>query len=619
MIAWSRDAVDIAKTLHAQNPALYDHFGSFRSNMLSLVRADGALDLYDGVIRARDADGALLFDGASDQGYLDLIEEEVKPWTYMKFPFLKSLGREHGWYRVGPLARLQNCDFIPSPLAEASAASSSTGARASRIHGTLAYHWARMIELLHCMEVIAELLDDPDILAGELMASGPRRHSGVGVIEAPRGTLIHHYEVGDDDLVTMLQPDRQHHPQQPGHERGGALGGARVPRRPGADRRPAQPHRGGHPRLRPLPVLRHARAGQDAAGSGAGRCRRRAARSRREVVRGRLRASAGARAHDAAAAGFRLGQPQPRRRCAGPAVRGAAARELHAARRHRVPRRLPADGRARARPAAAARACSSSMPAWAARRRSRRWRCAPPPTAASAAMRCRRRRCCRCTANCTTTDAPPCTLLAIRGHALRAGRSRPAPPRWRTWTRRCSGRGAGCRCRRPTRPEAGPIHAIARLPDPGSTRSNRGQHHEIRSATRTHPADLRAGAGRRPRQPAAPADRPPRQAGGALCRHHAHHRLRARQLRQFRAAAHRRADAVQGAEPDPPCRAQLGLPGGQPGRVRGHRAGAAAARRALVHRHRRCRVPEPGHPARVAARATWWCWAATMSTRWTTA
>ena len=119
MIAWAQDAVDIAKQLHGQNPALYNSFGSFRSNMLSLVRADGALDLYDGVIRARDADGKILFDGASDQGYLDLIEEEVKPWTYMKFPFLKSLGRDLGWYRVGPLARLQNCDFIPSPLAEA--------------------------------------------------------------------------------------------------------------------------------------------------------------------------------------------------------------------------------------------------------------------------------------------------------------------------------------------------------------------------------------------------------------------------------------------------------------------------------------------------------------------
>lgn len=202
MIAWAQDAVDIAKQLHAQNPALYDSFGSVRSNMLSLVRADGALDLYDGVIRARDAAGQILFDGASDQGYLDLIEEEVKPWTYMKFPFLKSLGAELGWYRVGPLARLQNCDFIPSPLAEAQRRLFLDWGQGEPIHATLAYHWARMIEVLHCIEVIQELLDDPAILAGELMALGPRQRGGVGVIEAPRGTLIHHYEVGDDDLVT---------------------------------------------------------------------------------------------------------------------------------------------------------------------------------------------------------------------------------------------------------------------------------------------------------------------------------------------------------------------------------------------------------------------------------
>jgi len=202
MIAWSQDAVGIAKTLHAQNPALYDRFGAMRSHMLSLVRADGALELYDGVIRARDADGALLFDGASDQGYLDLIEEEVRPWSYMKFPFLKSLGAQHGWYRVGPLARVQNCDFIPSPLAEGERREFVDWGRGQPLHGSLAYHWARMIELLHCMEVIAGLLEDPDILAGELMARGERRRGGIGVIEAPRGTLIHHYEVGDDDLVT---------------------------------------------------------------------------------------------------------------------------------------------------------------------------------------------------------------------------------------------------------------------------------------------------------------------------------------------------------------------------------------------------------------------------------
>ena len=203
MKAWAQDAVAIARSLHAQNPQLYDHFGESRAHMLSLVRADGALDLYNGVIRARKADGTILFDGASDQGYLDLIEEEVKPWTYMKFPYLRSLGREHGWYRVGPLARLQNCDFIPSPLAEAARREFLAWGHGAPIHAPLAYHWARMVEVLHCVEVIERLLDDPDILAGELMAGGNRQRSGVGVIEAPRGTLIHHYEVGDDDLVTM--------------------------------------------------------------------------------------------------------------------------------------------------------------------------------------------------------------------------------------------------------------------------------------------------------------------------------------------------------------------------------------------------------------------------------
>jgi NAD-reducing hydrogenase large subunit len=203
MLAWAHDAMGIAKQLHAANPVLYDGFGHSPASMLSLVRADGALDLYDGVIRARDASGKILFDGASDQSYLDLIEEDVKPWTYMKFPFLKSLGPDLGWYRVGPLARLQNCDFIPTPLAEIERREFVAWGKGEPIHAPLAYHWARMVEVLHCMEVIQQLLDDPDLYSGDLMASGPRRRSGVGVLEAPRGTLIHHYEVGDDDLVTM--------------------------------------------------------------------------------------------------------------------------------------------------------------------------------------------------------------------------------------------------------------------------------------------------------------------------------------------------------------------------------------------------------------------------------
>ena len=201
-LAWAEDAVAIAKQLHAANRELYDAFGTFRSKMLSLVRPDGALELYDGVLRARDESGAILVDGAADQGYRGLIEEETKPWTYMKFPHLRALGREAGWYRVGPLARVQNCDFIATPRAEAARREFLAWGGGAPVHATLAYHWARMIEVLHCAEVIAELLADPEILAGELMSTGARTGHGVGIIEAPRGTLIHDYDVGEDDLVT---------------------------------------------------------------------------------------------------------------------------------------------------------------------------------------------------------------------------------------------------------------------------------------------------------------------------------------------------------------------------------------------------------------------------------
>jgi NAD-reducing hydrogenase large subunit len=202
MLQWAQDAVDIAKQLHAQNPALYNSFGSFRSKLMSLVRADGAMDLFDGVLRVRDADGRILFDQVDDQRYLELIEEEVRPWSYMKFPYLRSLGAQLGWYRVGPLARVQNCDFIPSARAEIERQAFVAWGRGEPVHATLAYHWARMIEMLHAVEVIAELLADPALLSGDLLTSGVRQRHGVGMIEAPRGTLIHDYEVGDDDLVT---------------------------------------------------------------------------------------------------------------------------------------------------------------------------------------------------------------------------------------------------------------------------------------------------------------------------------------------------------------------------------------------------------------------------------
>jgi len=201
MIGWSREAVELVKRLHFANVGLYNSFGAFRSNMLSLVAPDGSLDLYHGGFRARDEAGEILFDHVDYSHYWDQITEEVKPWSYMKFPYLKALGPEQGWYKVGPLVRVQNCDQIPTPFADAERREFVDFGGGQPIHATLAYHWARMIEMLFAAEEIKDLLHDDDLLAGELVTGGTRARRGVGVIEAPRGTLIHHYRLNAHDQV----------------------------------------------------------------------------------------------------------------------------------------------------------------------------------------------------------------------------------------------------------------------------------------------------------------------------------------------------------------------------------------------------------------------------------
>jgi NAD-reducing hydrogenase large subunit len=201
ILAWCREAVTLARELYARDAEHNAGFAAMRSPFLSLVRDDGALDLYHGALRARLADGSTLFDHQDYATYWDHIHERVERWSYMKFPFLRELGEARGWYRVGPLARMSTCDFIPTPLAEDERRAFLAFGDGAARHATLGYHWARMIEMLHAAETIAALLDDPDLLGGELAATGHPANRGVGVIEAPRGTLIHHYRVNDDGLI----------------------------------------------------------------------------------------------------------------------------------------------------------------------------------------------------------------------------------------------------------------------------------------------------------------------------------------------------------------------------------------------------------------------------------
>jgi NAD-reducing hydrogenase large subunit len=203
MLTWARGALKIAKDYTVANLEKLAPFGSFDSNHVSLIRADGAMDLYHGNLRAIDAAGKKIFDQVDYQKYLDYIAEEVRPWSYMKFPFIKPLGPEKGWYRVGPLARLNTADFIDTPEAEAARKGFVALTQGKPNNISMAYHWARMIELLHAIEKINALLHDPDLQGQDLVVKGPRRGEAVGLVEAPRGTLFHHYRVNANDQVTM--------------------------------------------------------------------------------------------------------------------------------------------------------------------------------------------------------------------------------------------------------------------------------------------------------------------------------------------------------------------------------------------------------------------------------
>lgn len=203
ILEWARGAVKLARDYTQEHWKDLASFGAFPSNHLSLVREDGALDLYHGYLRAVDPDGNRIFDRVDYRNYHAYIAEEVKPWSYMKFPFIRSLRGERGWYRVGPLARLNTADFIDTPEAEACRREFNTFSGERPQQATMAYHWARMIELLHAAEQIHALLHDPDLQGDDLQATGTRRPEGVGLIEAPRGTLFHHYQVNERDQVTM--------------------------------------------------------------------------------------------------------------------------------------------------------------------------------------------------------------------------------------------------------------------------------------------------------------------------------------------------------------------------------------------------------------------------------
>ncbi|MCS6949809.1 MAG: Ni/Fe hydrogenase subunit alpha [Armatimonadota bacterium] len=177
-------------------------FANFPSLFLGLVTETGALEHYDGVLRVVDSAGNVIADKLDPNDYQEYIGEAVEPWTYLKFPYYKPIGYPEGIYRVGPLARLNLIDRCGTPLADEAWAEFRLLERGA-VLSSFYYHYARLIEILYALERIQQLLNEPDILDTHVQAmAGPNRSEGIGVAEAPRGTLIHHYRIDKDGLIT---------------------------------------------------------------------------------------------------------------------------------------------------------------------------------------------------------------------------------------------------------------------------------------------------------------------------------------------------------------------------------------------------------------------------------
>ncbi len=206
-IATVQTGLSIMKDWAAKNLEDISKFAVFSTGYFGLVTDEGGLELYEGDCRLIDRSGELLeqFDG---RNYLDYIAEHVEDWSYLKFPYYKKMGWPDGVYRVGPLGRLNVAQKIDTPLANEELKAFKTLNNDQPVENTLYYHYARLIETLFAVERAKVLLDDSDILSKDILNT--RREftgQGVGVIEAPRGTLFHHYwanEHGQLERVNLI-------------------------------------------------------------------------------------------------------------------------------------------------------------------------------------------------------------------------------------------------------------------------------------------------------------------------------------------------------------------------------------------------------------------------------
>ena len=223
LLAWIPEAIEtvqkgisIIKQFHEENAAMVTSFAPSPTLYLGTVGPTGEHELYDGKLRFIDADGSILQDQLDPASYLNFIAERSVNWSYLKYPYYKPFGFDKGFYRVGPLARLNVCTKMKTPLAQKEFEIFKAINPGKPVHGAFYYHYTRLIEALSDIEDAERILNDPQVTSQHIQHHGRWNYAeGIGSSEAPRGTLFHHYktdETGKLLKVNLLIATGQNNP-----------------------------------------------------------------------------------------------------------------------------------------------------------------------------------------------------------------------------------------------------------------------------------------------------------------------------------------------------------------------------------------------------------------------
>lgn len=202
-------AIDLLLSVAGRFREEAEGYGNFPSRFLGTVTPEGGLEFADGPLRMIDAQGRIVEDGFPPDRYSEVISEGSRPWSYLKFPVHRATGgpSDGGMYRVGPLARLNVCDFAGTPLAdrELRCFRHLAPEAGKPVLSSFHYHYARLIEILFALERIGEIVSDPQLTGKHFRAlAGVNELVGVGAAEAPRGTLFHEYHVDEHGILRKV-------------------------------------------------------------------------------------------------------------------------------------------------------------------------------------------------------------------------------------------------------------------------------------------------------------------------------------------------------------------------------------------------------------------------------